>query len=270
MLFYLFNIVRAKILLMTIIVVVVTLELVIITTACITSTLPPAYARPSVSAGCGPTQGSNLSITVNMTGFLPNTFLHYKYIRSDNSEVSGGFSTGTYGKNTVTINVGPYVGTYKIYIYRDINSYNTAQPIYSSIITLPCIDKHFTPEYYKSHSQIIQYLLGIQSIYNKINVGDYLVASSKNALNIFNSSTNSNIVEDQLAAQLLAAELNKASGVPGNCIDHAISSANSLLKNQNYNGPTNFPRDIINKDLQPQMLPLKDKVESYNRVGCFS
>jgi hypothetical protein len=146
MLFCIFNIARVKIQLMTIIV-VVTLELVI-TTACITSMPPPAYAQPSVSAGCGPTQGSNLSISVHMAGFLPNTFLHYKYIRSDNSEVSGGFSTGTYGKNTVTVNVGPYVGTYKIYIYRDINSYNAAQPIYSSIITtLHCIDKHFTTKY---------------------------------------------------------------------------------------------------------------------------
>jgi hypothetical protein len=263
---YIFNIVIAKRPLMVILVAILG---IVIATSCITANymLPAAYAESSVRAGCGPTQESNLSVSVTISGFSPKSLVHYKYVRSDNSLVSGGFSAGTYGKNTVAINVGPYIGIYRIYIYKDINSYNSAQPFYSSTITLPCIDKHFTSEYYKSHPQVIQYLLGIQSIYDKIKIGDYLVASSRNALNVFNLS-NSNVILDQLAAQLLAAELNIDSGGVSNCIDKTISSANNLLKSQNYNGPTSFPRTTISEDLLSQMLSFKGKLEAYNHIGC--
>ncbi len=230
--------------------------------------LPEAYAQTSILAGCGPTQGSDLSLRVNVVGFLPNTFLHYVFLRSDNSVASGGFSSGTFGQNTVAINVGTYVGIYRIYIYEDdVNSSNTQQLVYSSTLTLPCKANHFTNEYYRSHPQVIQYLLGIQSIYNKIKIGDYLVASYGNALYVFDLS-NLNTT-DQLAAQLLAAELNIANGGVSSCIDHTISSANSLLKSQNYNGPNNFPR-TTNSEYLSQMLSLKERLEAYNNIGCVN
>lgn len=255
MLFYIFDNVSTKRPLMIILVAI----LGIVITASYTTAKLTVYAESSVLTGCGPSQESNLSISVRISGFLPNTFVHYEYIRSDNSVVSGGFTAGTSGENTVAINVGPYVGMYRIYIYKDV-------PIYSSTITLPCIANHFTSEYYISHPQVIQYLLGIRSIYNKIKIGDYLVASPTNALKIFNLS-NSNVTVDQLAAQLLAAELNTVGGGVGNCIDQGIFSANALLKGQNYNGPTNF-RTTISEDLQSQILSFKDKIDAYNRLGC--
>jgi hypothetical protein len=269
MVFYIFDIFSSKRPLMMRSLVVI-LGGIVITSSCITAKyMLPAYAQSSVLAGCGPTQESNLSISVTINGFLPNTFLHYKYFRSDNSIVSGGFSAGASGENTVAINVGPYKGVYRIYIYNDINSYSTKQPLYSSTITLPCIANHFADEYYRNHPQVIQYLLGIQSINNKIKIGDYLVASPRNALMVFDLS-NSNITVNKLAAQLLAAELNIASGGAGKCIDEAISSANALLKSQNYDGHINFSRTTISEDLQSQMLSFKDRIEAYNRIGCIN
>jgi hypothetical protein len=225
------------------------------------------YGQYSVSITCGPTQQSNLSVSMNLDGFLPNTFMDYKFIRPDNSVVYGGFSTGAYGKNIVDINVGPDTGSYLLYIYKDLNSSGTQQePVYSSTITLPCLGNHFAVEYYKRHPQLIEYLLGIRSIYNTIKIGDHLVASPRNALEILNSS-NSNFAGDKLAAQLFTAELNAVNGGASDCIEKTMSGANGLLKSQNYNGPTN-PRITMNQDLNNKMLSLKDRLETYNRVGC--
>jgi len=246
----------------------ITLAIVIVTPHITPNHAMLAYAQYSVSITCGPTQESNLSVSVSISGLLPKTFIDYKFIRPDNSVVSGGFSTGPYGKNTVAINVGPDTGSYLVYIYEDTNSSGTEpQPIYGSTIMLPCVDNHFAGEYYKSHPQLIEYLLGIQSIYNKIKIGDSLVASPRNALEILNSS-NSNFAEDQLAAQLFAAELNTVNGGISNCIGEAISSANALLKSQNYNGPTNLLRTGMSQDLNNQMLSFKDRLETYNHIGC--
>jgi hypothetical protein len=262
MLFYIFTMISPKRPLMTIL---VTILGMVITASYITTNFS-AFAQSSVLAGCGPTQESNLSISVRLSGFLPNTFIHYEYIRSDNSVVSGGFTAGTSGENTVAINVGSYIGMYRLYIYKVDNSDNAAQPIYAATITLPCIANHFTSEYYKSHPQVVQYLLGIRSIYNNVKVGSYLVGSPSNALRIFNLS-NSNATVDQLAAQLLAAELNIVGGGAGNCVNQGILSANALLKSQNYNGPTNF-RTTISEDLQSKMLFFTDQIDEYNRIGC--
>ena len=159
-----------------------------------------ANAQSSVSITCGPTQQSNLSVSMTVDEFIPKSFIHYKFMRPNNSVVYGGFSTGPYGKNTVAINVGPDTGTYLLYIYKDTNSSGTEQhPVYSSTITLPCTGNHFAVEYYKSHPRLIEYLLGIRSIYNTIKIGDYLVASPTNALQILNSSS-SKFAGDQLAA----------------------------------------------------------------------
>jgi hypothetical protein len=239
---------------------------VVLTMSCITAQykMMAAYAEPTIAVGCGPTQQPNFSIAVNISGFSPNTFIPYKYTHSDNSMVPGGFSAGASGKNIVAINVGPYVGTYTVHIYKDINSYDKARPIYSSNITLPCVVNHFTSEYYKGHPQAIQYLLGIKSIYDKIKLGDYSITSLTNALKVLNSS-NSNIAIEQLAAELLAAELNTVNGA-GSCINGSITSANTLLKSKNYNGPDNAATTI--KGDQGQMVSIKDKIEAYNRVGC--
>ena len=187
--------------------------------------MQPRHPQYSVSITCGPTQESNLSISVSISGLSPRTFIDYKFIRPDNSVIS----QPQYGKNTVAINVGPDIGSYLVYIYKDMNSSGTEQqPIYYSTIALPCIDEHFASEYYESHPQLIEYLLGFQSIYNKRKIGDYLVASPRIALKILNSS-NSNF-EDQSAAQLFAAKLNVVNGGASNCISETISSANALLK----------------------------------------
>ncbi len=241
---------------------IITTLLVIVACYTVGHTLP-AFATPNISATCGPTQALSHSIAISLSGFLPNTFLHYKYIQPDNVAAYGGFSAGISGENIVAIDVGPLIGLYRIYIYPDIN--NIAQLAYSSNITLPCKDMHFTIEYYKSHPQILHYLLGIRSIYKEIKIGNYLVGSSRNALNIFNLS-HSDLITDQLAAQTLAAELNSASGGADSCIKGAMLSANALLKGQNNNSQANFPKTTINEDIQ--MRSLKDKLEAYNRLGC--
>lgn len=227
-----------------------------------------AYARDSISITCGPTQQSNLSVSMSLDGFLPKTFIHYKFIRPDNSVVYGGFSTGSYGKNTVAINVGQDTGSYLLYIIKDTDFSGREQhPVYSSTITLPCLGNHFAVEYYKNHPRLIEYLLGIRSIYKTIKIGDYLVASPRNALEILNSS-NSNSAGDQLAAELFTAELNAVNGGASNCVGEAISSANALLKSQNYKGPSNLLNTSMNQDLNNKMLYLKERLETYNYLGC--
>jgi len=134
-------------------------------------------------------------------------------------------------------------------------------------MTLPCRGNHFAVEYYKNHPRLIEYLLGIRSIYNAIKIGDYRVASPRNALEILNSS-NSNFAGDQLAAQLFTAELNAVNGGASNCVGEAMSSANALLKSQNYSGPTNLLKTSMNQDLNNKMLFLKDRLETYNHLGC--
>jgi hypothetical protein len=246
----------------------ITLAILIVTSYFTCNHAMLAHPQYSVSITCGPTQESNLSISVSISGLSPRTFIDYKFIRPDNSVVSGGFSTGPNGKNTVSINVGPESGSYLVYIYKNTNSFGTEQqPIYYSTFTLPCADNHFASEYYKSHPQLIEYLMGFQSIYNKIKIGDYLVASPRIALKILNSS-NSNFGEDQLAAQLFTAELNVVNGGASNCISETISSANALLNRQNYNGPTDLLGTRMNEELHNQMLTYKDRLESYNHIGC--
>jgi hypothetical protein len=246
----------------------ITLAILIVTSYFTCNHAMLAHPQYSVSITCGPTQESNLSISVSISGLSPRTFIDYKFIRPDNSVVSGGFSTGPNGKNTVSINVGPESGSYLVYIYKNTNSFGTEQqPIYYSTFTLPCADNHFASEYYKSHPQLIEYLMVFQSIYNKIKIGDYLVASPRIALKILNSS-NSNFGEDQLAAQLFTAELNVVNGGASNCISETISSANALLNRQNYNGPTDLLGTRMNEELHNQMLSYKDRLESYNHIGC--
>jgi hypothetical protein len=226
----------------------------------------PAYAEQTISANCGPRQQSDLAISITTTGFSPNTILHYKFIRPDKSVTFGGVSTGPYRENTVAINIGNILGSYKIDVYKEVNnSYVAPSPIYSSTIVLPCKTNHFTTEYYRMHPDIFQYLLGIKSIYNDIKIGSYLVGSPLNALNIMNLSHSDRLL-DQLAAQVLAAEFHSANGATDSCIDNAIHSANVLLKEKNYNGISNSPRIISPDDLE--MLSLKNKIESYNKVGC--
>ena len=238
-----------------------------------TSCIAAAYAVSSantaaysVSLDCGPTQESDHSISIRISGFSPNAFVYYKFIRSDNSNVSGGFSAGTLGQNTVAINAGPYVGLYRIYVYKDINSLNANQPAYFSTISLPCKANHFTTEYYKNYPQSFDYIWGIKPMSNKLKIGDHLVSSSGSALNILNLS-HSKFIADQLAAQLLAAELNSVMGGSENCIDGVIYSANNILKTKNYNGPTtNILQTTTGED--SQMLSLKDKLQRYNEMGC--
>src|SRR5437870_411480 len=172
MLFYMFKVVRENTPVMALL--MMTLAIIIVTSYVTCNHAMLAHPQ-YVSITCGPTQESNLSISVSISGLSPRTFIDYKFIRPDNSVISGGFSTGQYGKNTVAINVGPDIGSYLVYIYIDMNSSGTEQqPIYYSTIALPCIDKHFTSEYYKNNPQLIEYLMGFQSIYNKIKIGDYL------------------------------------------------------------------------------------------------
>jgi len=266
MLFYMFKVVRENTPVMALL--MITLAIIIVTSYVTCNHSMLAHPQYNVSITCGPTQESSLSISVSISGPSPRTFIDYKFIRPDNSVITGGFSTGQYGKNTVAINVGPEIGSYLVYIYIDINSFGTEQqPIYYSTIALPCIYKHFASDYYKSHPQLIEYLLGFQSIYNKIKIGDYLVASPRIALKILNSS-NSNFGEDQLAAQLFTAELNAVNGGASNCISETISSANALLNRQNYNGPTDLLGTSMNEELHNQMLSYKDRLESYNHIGC--
>jgi hypothetical protein len=263
--FYKSKLIRAKTPIMAVL--MLTLAIIMVTPYLAYGQAMLAHTRNHISITCGPTQESNLSISVSVSGLSPKTFIDYKFVRPDNSVASGGFSTGQYGNNTVDINVGPAMGSYLVYIYKDANSSGTeGQSIYYSTTALPCKSKHFTSEYYKDHPRLIDYLLGIQSINNKLKVGDYLVASTRNALEILNSS-NSNL-EDQLAAQLFAAELNVVNGGASNCISEAISSANALLESQNYNGPTDFLRTGMSEDHSTQMLSYKHMLETYNHIGC--
>lgn len=236
-------------------------------TSCI-AIFMPAYAGNIILTSCGPTQAPNLSIAIRISGFSPYTFLHYKYIRPDNLIAYGGFSAGASGENNVAINVGPQIGTYRFYVYGDNTDFsdNLTQHAYASNILLPCKDRHFTTDFYKNHSQILKYLLGIQPIYQQIKIGNYLVGSPRNALNILNSS-HSVSPEDQLAAQTLTAELNSIGGGAYNCIAGVIGSANDLLRIQNYYGPTKNYKDTT-VDSQSRLLFLKNKLEAYNLKGC--
>jgi len=38
-----------------------------------------AYAQDSISVTCGPTQQSNLSISMTVDEFIPKSFIHYKF-----------------------------------------------------------------------------------------------------------------------------------------------------------------------------------------------
>jgi hypothetical protein len=244
----------------------------VITTIAQSIVLPSAYAEPVVTAGCGPTQQSSLSISISIGGFQPNTFVFYTYTRSDNSVVSGGFSTGPYGQNTIATNVGPHPDKYTIHIYKDLSSNKVVEPVYSSTILIPCPHKHFAIDYYKNNPQIIHYLLGIKSMYNEIKVGDYLINSYQHASNIFNAAGSAN-PQDQLAAQLLAAKLNIADGGAGSCVNQIAASAEDVLRSQKY-GSSNTNTDNLaqisaNKDVS-YMLFLKDKLEDYNHNGCSS
>ena len=71
-----------------------------------------------------------------------------------------------------------------------------------------------------------------------------------------------------MAAQLFTAELNAVNGGASNCVGEAMSSANALLKSQNYSGPTNLLKTSMNQDLNNKMLSIKDRLETYNHLGC--
>lgn len=77
-------------------------------------------------------------------------------------------------------------------------------------------------------------------------------------------AANSKNAHEMLAAQLLAAKLNKASNVPSACVDSAIDDADNLLTDANYNGPgTTSPPSNKNA-----VNAVKDRLDDFNNNGC--
>ncbi len=69
-----------------------------------------------------------------------------------------------------------------------------------------------------------------------------------------------------LAAQLLAAKLNVANGVPSSCVSGAIADADDILTNAGYSVPdtTTPPK----KSAKAAVNVVKDVLDDFNNNGC--
>jgi hypothetical protein len=84
------------------------------------------------------------------------------------------------------------------------------------------------------------------------------------ALDILNSASGKNI-DNMLAAQLLAAKLNVAAGVPP-CVQGAIDKADLRLTIAGYAGPDTTSPPA--KNLKRSVNMIKNKLDEFNNNGC--
>jgi hypothetical protein len=96
-------------------------------------------------------------------------------------------------------------------------------------------------------------------------LGAYVVNTFATAKAVFDAADAKN-AHNMLAAQLLAAKLNKANGIPSSCVDSAIATADTILSNAGYNGPntTTAPQ----KSAKNAVNAVKDQLDAYNNNGC--
>jgi hypothetical protein len=226
---------------------------------------------PIITLDCGPRANSDLSITVMVRGFKPNGFVLYRIMRSDNRVIEGGFSSGHSGENNATINIGPH-GDKIPSFYRDLNSNNSAESdelFRSSSMYVPCQNKHFDVDYYRTHPGVIRDLFGIRSLRNEIKLGNHVVDTSQNAIKILGHSGYDNS-QDHFAAELLAATINILRGGSDDCVQRTISRANTLLEDQNYlvGGQEKIPVKP-NNGLETNMLSMTTLLKEYNQNGCL-
>ena len=96
-------------------------------------------------------------------------------------------------------------------------------------------------------------------------LGGYSVNTSARAAAVFKAATSKNAY-DMLAAQLLAAELNRANGVPATCVSTTITDANGLLSAAGYNGPNTTTPPA--KAQKTAVTTATMRLDSFNNVGC--
>lgn len=96
-------------------------------------------------------------------------------------------------------------------------------------------------------------------------LGTHLVDTFPKANAVFDSAKAKD-AHNMLAAQLLAAKLNKANGVPSSCVDTAISDADGILSAAGYAGsnttapPLEAGKNAVNA--------VKDNLDQFNQNGC--
>ena len=92
-----------------------------------------------------------------------------------------------------------------------------------------------------------------------------MVDTFAKAEDVFDSASSKN-AHNMLAAQLLAAKLNVANGVPSSCATSAIADADQILRDAGYSGPdTTTPPMKANKDA---VNAVKDALDDFNNNGC--
>jgi hypothetical protein len=227
---------------------------------------------PVITLDCGPRANSDLSITVMVRGFKPNEFVLYRIMRSDNRVIEGGFSSSHSGENNATINIGPHDDKVLLNFYRDFNSNNSAESnelLRSSSIHVPCQNKHFGVDYYRTHPGVIGDLFGIRSLRNEIKLGNHVVDTSQNAIKILGHPAYDNS-QAHFAAELLAATINILRGGSDDCVQRTISRANTFLEDQNYvgGGQEKIPVKPSN-GLETDMLSMTTLLKEYNQNGCL-
>jgi hypothetical protein len=232
----------------------------------------PSYSRPIITLDCGPRDNSDLSVIVTAKGFKPNQFLDYRIITPDSKVVAGGFSTSPSGQNNVTINIGPRSDKILLNFYQDANSNGIAETtelLHSSNLVVPCATKHFAVEYYRTHSGAVHDLFGIKALNSHIRLGNYVLNSFQDAMRILDGSAYHNS-QDHFAAELLAATMNVISGGRDDCIARTISTANDILKDQNYQVEGKEKIKIkTSNEAEMQMLYLTSLLKGYNENGCL-
>ncbi len=122
----------------------------------------------------------------------------------------------------------------------------------------PCLITPRTMGYYKNHIGVTQLLLPIL-------LGNYLVDTTTKASAIFAAANAKNAYE-MLAAQLLTAKLNAATGAQASCVISAISQADAALAAAGYMGPgTTTPPSGSSKDT---ITALITSLDNFNNSGC--
>jgi len=117
--------------------------------------------------------------------------------------------------------------------------------------------------YWKTHLQQTGALL-------PVTLGNYIVNTQSKASAVLTSANCSNSSAQSafgcLAAQLLAAKLNRKSG-SSSCIDPIIAQADALLISKSYNGPNGTYN--LTPAQRSQAISLKSTLDTYNNnQGC--
>jgi streptogramin lyase len=224
--------------------------------ACI-PTAPPTKLTLTPATASNPAGGAHtVTATVSRNG-TPVPGITVSFTVSGANTASGSCVTDTSGECAFTYSASN-AGTDTITATASVDEFELAATASKTWEAIGPPSEAKTIGFWKNHPADTAALL-------PQTLGTYLVDTFPKARAVFDAADAQN-AHNMLAAQLLAAKLNKTNGVPSSCVDTALSDADGILSAAGYAGPdTTAPP---HKAAKNGVNAIKDKLDNFNQHGC--